>query len=336
MEYKAFIGIDISKETIDVAIRTKVIKEPLHEKFENDKKGYNSMLSWIKKQAGISGMESFFCMEHTGVYALPLACFLTEKQVPFRLENPYHLKHSMGIQRGKDDKADAKMIARYAYMHHEELRLTEFPGFILIRLQSLLSHRERLVKTRKMYNVAPKELSEFSGKEVHSFISDESKEIVELLEIKIKSAEKEIETLIANDEGLKKNFELTRSVKGVGLVIAAYMLVYTQNFTSITDSRRFASYSGIAPFGAKSGTSINKSPHVSHLANKRMKSLLNNGAWVAVKYDKELKTYYNRKLKEGKHELVIINAVRNKLVGRVFATIKRGTPYVELSQYCQN
>jgi transposase len=336
MEYKVFVGIDISKGTIDVALRSKTLKEPIHEQFENNVAGFKRMLTWIKKQTGVSGTELFFCMEHTGVYVLPLACFLTEKLLPFRLENPYHLKHSMGIQRGKNDKADAKMIARYAYMHHEELMLTAFSGTILIKLQNLLSHRERLVKSRKMYTVAPKELSEFSGKEVSAFISEESKEIVELLDSKIKKAESEIESLIAQDEPLKKNFELARSVKGVGLVIASYMLVYTQNFTTISEARCFASYSGVAPFGERSGTSINKSPHVSHLANKRMKSLLNNGAWVAVKYDKELKTYYNRKIEEGKHELVVINAVRNKLLGRIFATVKRGTPYVELLQHCKN
>ena len=70
------------------------------------------MVSWIKKQTGYSGKELLFCMEHTGIYALPLACFLSEKQLLFCMENPYHLKHSMGIQRGKNDKADAKMIVR--------------------------------------------------------------------------------------------------------------------------------------------------------------------------------------------------------------------------------
>ena len=308
MDYKVFIGIDISKKTIDVALRSKSLKEPVHKQFENNISGFKSMVSWIKKQTGKSGKELLFCMEHTGVYVLPLACFLTEKQLPFCLENPYHLKHSMGIQRGKNDKADAKKIARYAYMHHEEIRLTEFSGTILIKLQNLLSHRERLVKSRKMYTVAPKELSEFSGKEVSLFISDESKEIVGLLDSKIKKAEIEIEALIAQDEKVKKNFDLARSVKGVGLIIASYMLVYTHNFTAIAEARCFASYSGVAPFGKSSGTSINKTPHVSHLANKRMKSLLNNGAWVAIKYDKELKTYYNRKIKEGKHERVVINA----------------------------
>lgn len=336
MEYKVFVGIDISKSTIDVALRSKSLKEPLHKQFQNSISGYRKMLAWIKKQTGIQGKELLFCMEHTGVYVLPLSCFLTEKQLSFCLENPYHIKHSMGLQRGKNDKADAKMIARYAYMHHEEIRLTKFPGPILIKLQNLLSHRERLIKSRKMYIVAPKELSEFSGKEVSSFISDESKEIVDLLDSKIKKTETEIESLIAQDKKVKKNFELARSVKGVGLIIASYMLVYTQNYTTITESRCFASYSGVAPFGERSGTSINKSPHVSHLANKRMKSLLNNGAWVAVKYDKELKTYYKRKIEEGKHERVVINAVRNKLLGRIFAAVKRGTPYVELLQYCKN
>jgi len=336
MKYKLFIGIDISKKTIDVAIKAMGSKELPHKQFENNRKGFIGMIKWVKKETKAREDEMFFCMEHTGIYTLTISCFLSDKNIAYRLENPYHLKHSMGIQRGKNDKADSKMIARYAYMHHEELELTKFSGTEIIKLQNLLAHRDRLIKTRTLYKVAPKELTEFSGKELHAFISDSSHEIVQVINEKIKLVEQEIEILISDHEGLKKNFELARSVKGIGLVIASYMLVYTQNFTSITDSRCFASYSGVAPFGESSGTSINKSPHVSHLANKRMKSLLNNGAWVAVKYDKELKTYYNRKIKEGKHELVVINAVRNKLIGRVFAAIKRGTPYVELLQYCRN
>jgi len=336
MKYKLFIGIDISKKTIDVSLKSKGVKELLHNQFKNNKKGFVSMIKWIKSITNVQENEMFFCMEHTGIYALNISCFLSERNIDYRLENPYHLKHSMGIQRGKNDKADSKMIARYAYMHHEELELTKFSGTEIINLQNLLAHRDRLIKTKILYKVAPKELTEFSDKKHNTCITDSSCDIVQVISEKIKLVEQEIKNLISNNEGLKKNFELACSVKGIGLVIAAYMLVYTQNFTSITKGRCFASYSGVAPFGESSGTSINKSPHVSHLANKKMKSLLNNGAWVAVKYDKELKTYYNRKIKEGKHELVVINAVRNKLISRVFATVKRGTPYVELLQYYNN
>jgi len=336
MEFNTFVGFDISKKTIDVAIRTKTTKDVLHQQFENTVKGFRAMLKWAKAQSGVSEKDMFFCMEHTGIYTLPIACFLSEKGLTFRLENPYHIKHSMGIQRGKNDKADSKMIARYAYLHHEEIKPTKFAPTIFIQLQTLLSHRERLVKTKCMYKVASKEVSEFTGKEIHTYIKDDSKAIIALLEEKLKAVEKEIEDLIMSDENLKKNYELAKSVKGIGPIITAYMLVYTQNFTTINDSRHFASYSGIAPFGCSSGTSIQKGTHVSHLANKRMKSLLNNGAWSASLSDKELKAYFDRKIKEGKPEMVVINAIRNKLVGRIFAAVKRGTPYIELYQHRSN
>ncbi len=208
MEYKAFVGIDISKETIDVAVRTKTMKDAVHKQFENNSSGFKEMLAWTKKQTGINNAETFFCMEHTGVYCLPIACYLHQKELVYRLENPYHLKHSMGIQRSKNDKADAKMIAQYAYKNHEDLQPTQFSGENIIKLQTLLSHRERLVKTKKMYSVAPKELSEFTGEEIHSYISDVSQEVIALIESKIKDVEEEIKKLVNQDDGLKKNYEL--------------------------------------------------------------------------------------------------------------------------------
>ncbi len=57
------------------------------------------------------------------------------------------------------------------------------------------------------------------------------------------------------------------------------------------------------------------------------------GALNAIKYDSELKEYYERKVKEGKNKMSVINIIKNKMVGRVFAVVKRGTPYVELKGY---
>jgi transposase len=53
----------------------------------------------------------------------------------------------------------------------------------------------------------------------------------------------------------------------------------------------------------------------------------------AIQHDKELKTYYHKRVEEGKPKMVVLNIIRNKLVSRIFATINRGTPYVELNQY---
>ena len=54
---------------------------------------------------------------------------------------------------------------------------------------------------------------------------------------------------------------------------------------------------------------------------------------VLQQHDKELKQYYEKRVEEGKPKMVVLNIIRNKLVSRIFATISRGTPYVELSQY---
>jgi|TARA_B110000240_G_scaffold36502_1_gene40119 hypothetical protein len=53
----------------------------------------------------------------------------------------------------------------------------------------------------------------------------------------------------------------------------------------------------------------------------------------AKQYDSELRVYYKRKLTEGKDKMLAINNVRNKLIARTFALVKRGTPYVVLQNY---
>jgi hypothetical protein len=68
------------------------------------------------------------------------------------------------------------------------------------------------------------------------------------------------------------------------------------------------------------------------MGNRKLKSLLGLAALSAVNYDKEIGAYYSRKIKEGKEKKVVLNAIKNKLISRVFATIKRGTPYVKIQQ----
>ena len=64
-----------------------------------------------------------------------------------------------------------------------------------------------------------------------------------------------------------------------------------------------------------------------------MKALLNVAAWSAVQHDSELKEYYNKRVEKGKSKMSTINIVRNKIVHRVFAVVKRGTPYVQLKKH---
>jgi transposase len=87
-------------------------------------------------------------------------------------------------------------------------------------------------------------------------ITEEINLQIEENEKRIHEVEKQILDVISSDPQMKKNFELVQSVKGIGLVIAAFMLVTTNNFTGFENGRSYACYSGIAPFEHSSGVSI--------------------------------------------------------------------------------
>lgn len=333
MTYKVFIGIDVSKATLDVAM-LQPGKTNQHCRLDNNLKGFQAMIRWVRKLAKCPIEEWILCMEHTGVYSLPLSCYLSEHHYNYCLESPYHLKHSLGLLRGKNDKLDAHRIADYIFRYWDKAKLHSFAGQIIVQLQNLLAHRSRLLKCKHRLSVPVEELKTNQKEVDNSFIIAMTEEEVTALGKKIKAVEKEMKRLIRTDEQVSHNYDLATSVTGIGQLIATTAIVHTCNFTTITDARKFCTYSGIAPFDESSGTSIYRKPKVSYLGNRKIKSLLTQGARSSILYDRQMNNYYNRKLAEGKNDFSICNAVKNKLVARMFSVVKRGTPYVRLDTYC--
>lgn len=334
--YSLFIGIDISKNWIDVCLSINgQIKQMPHARFDNTKKGFAAMLRFIKQNALYPGdlKQCAFCMEHTGVYTLPICKFLQDKKLFYVLVSPYHLKRSLGLLRGKSDHLDAAYISRYAYLHSEELIGFTLPCDRLLKIKNLLSLRNRLLQSKMGLKVAAKELEVFAPGSISQDVNKHTKSIVKPLEKSIKAVEKQVKVLIQDDPALKRKFDLLISVKGVGLIIAAHLLVYTIGFTTFENSRKFATYIGIVPYSKTSGKSVNVPAQVSHLANKKLKGLISCGASSARMHDKELKAYYERRIAERKNKHSVQNAIRNKFLHRIWAVIKRGTPYVELEQF---
>lgn len=326
--FMAFVGIDVSKHKLDVCLLQADEKQGSFQVFDNNAKGIKSMIYWLGKQSIVAKQEYLFCMEYTGIYTMPLCCYLSEQQYLFAMVPALEIAKSIGIRRGKTDKADAGAIAKYAQIRNNDIQLYQLPEKQLIKLKTLLTHRNRLVKARKVFFVAMNEPAGFIDKSITIEVNCQNKQLVTNLDKKIKQTEKQIAELIASDQQMKKMYDLLISVPGVGPHIAAYLIVYTRCFTVFENSRKFACYAGIAPFEHQSGISIRGRSRVSHLANKRMKSLLNMAALAARKTDRQISLYYDRKLKEGKNPMLILNNIRNKLVARIFATVKRQTPYV--------
>jgi transposase len=148
------------------------------------------------------------------------------------------------------------------------------------------------------------------------------------LEKDLKNLEANIHQILNEDDNLKNLFKLITSVVGIGFVTAINLLIHTNGFTMIKDTRKLACYCGVAPFEYSSGKSIRGKTRVHHMANKKLKSNLHMASLTAIKKDKEIKAYYERKVAEGKNKMSVLNAVRNKLIARVIAVVNKQKEYV--------
>jgi transposase len=324
MVFENAIGIDVSRDSLDA----NDYQTGSTEKVENAQRGFKQLLKWSEKLNQV-----IYCFEHTGMYSMPLAIFLAEANQPFMIVSGLEIKRSLGLTRGKSDTIDARHLARYAYLRREEITPTTLPSEMIRKLKSLLNLRAKMVRQKAGYQATVREFKKFVGLPDKDILIESQKKLMEELNKQIKKIESEIERIIKADKELNRLFKLITSVKGVGLIIGASFLVYTNCFLAFDTWRKFASYSGIAPFEHQSGTSIKAPRRVHHFANKKLKTLLSNAATTSIQFNPEMKLYYQRRLKEGKSKMSTINIIRNKIVARVFASVKRGTPYVQTLAY---
>jgi transposase len=328
-EFTNFVGIDVSKNTLDTAcIFNKEIDRSPHKQYNNDVSGIKKILGYVKKQKGATLDNTLFCFEHTGIYCRKLAMTLIENKCHVWIEMPVAILRSMGLQRGKNDKVDAKRIALYAMKNQQEAKLWEAPRKEVETLRQLISTRERLINSLKSLKMPINECKKTGNKELASIIEKSIKNTVKGLEKDLERIEQEIDLVIKTDEALTKLFQLITSVPGIGKITAVELICFTNEFKMYTEAKQLACYCGVAPFEHTSGSSVRGKTRVSKMANKSLKTKLHLCAMVAIQYDKELRTYFERKVAEGKNKMLVINAVRNKLIHRITAVVKRQTPFI--------
>lgn len=324
--YPYVVGIDVSKESIDACMLQMNTNRSISVTLTNTQEGYKKLKRWMKQHGNDAHEQTLFCMEHMGIYTRNLVKYLMSRGGKVWLESSLHIKRSMGLARGKSDKIDAKRIARFAMVHQGEAKLVKLTHPTLERLQNLKGLRSRLLKSKLSQERALSEMEHFD-KKAASEMRRLSKTALEGLAKSLKRVEEKLLEVIQIDKEVRVLYELVTSVKCVGKVLATDLIIYTHGFTRMLDGRKLACYCGVAPFEYSSGTSIKRSPGTSNFANKILKHDLHMASMSAIRHCPELKEYYQRKREEGKGKMTILNAIRNKLLHRVVAVVKRGTPY---------
>jgi transposase len=326
METIYFLGIDISKQTFQAALTLDGVNMAECE-VENNALAIKSYFKELKGKAKFSYDQLVVCMEHTGIYCLPVLDYLTKNKIKVCVEPALQIKQSQGMTRGKSDRVDARRIAQYAFKNHQQLRFWQPQRMAIQKLKALLVLRERLIKTKVQMEVPINEAQEYIDESIRKAILKNCQHTIKALMKDITEVEKEINLLIQADAQLDEQLKLATSVPGVGRITALNVIISTGEFERITEVKSFACYAGVAPFEHTSGSSVRGKTRVSKMANMTIKKLLHLAAMSAIQCCDELKVFYQRKVAEGKNKLSVINAVRNKLISRIFACIKNKRMY---------
>ena len=328
--YTTHVGIDVAKLTLDFCM-LKDVQELEKGQILNTEKSINSWLKNLKK-AGQNLDKTLFVFENTRVYSSLLSMVLSENELDYAQVPALEIKRSLGITRGKSDKVDAKEIAHYAKRNTDKIALSTLPELNLQQLKLIFSEREKTIAAIKTFE-RTLENEMFLSKEVFGSVKAINRQTVKHLKKQLAMLDDKIKMLILEDETLYKQQQLLKSIPGIGEITSVYLLMVTKGFTAFTNGRKLACYSGVAPFEHTSGTSIKGKTRVSHLADKKMKSLLHMVSLTAIKYDPELKDYYTRKKAEGKHTMLVLNNIKCKIVYRIFAVIARESNFVNLHKF---
>jgi len=326
--FKFIVGCDISKLVFDVAYFD---ERPVYlGQFTNDSNGFSSLVLALKKITDVPAQQWFIVFEFTGVYSKALKSYLQSINIPCMEENALKIKRNAPLKRGKSDPLDATMICEYAVEKLYKLKPQQASNQTVDKIKVLFSKRELLLKQKVALTISLKEQKIFLAEDLKIHLEKINNELIQTLESKIKTIEKLIRQYLKQDTDIYNKYTLAKSVVGIGFVTATLMICLTDNFTSKITARQFASFSGIAPFPNQSGGRIGRKK-INAKGNKLMKKAISNCVQSAIKYDPFINQYYMRLLEKNKPIGVIYNNIKNKLIARIFSTIKRNTPYVKLT-----
>lgn len=328
MEMQHFIGIDVSKAHLDVALLDTSGALLAAERIVNERKAINTQLKQWSKQYGVTKESALVCLEPTGHYGYLLLEELVKADMRTWLAHPLDIKYSIGATRGKNDQVDARRIADYARRYSDKARAAGPQTLRMNKLKQLLTCRRQLVIDKRRHQVKIKDLNRHVDKSLRMLFDRFSRERIAQITQQLQLLERSILEHIRADAQLSTQYDLLLTVEGVGPVLAAYLLATTEGFTRFSTARRLACQAGVAPYEHSSGSSIQGRTRVSPQADRVLKTLLHMSALGLIARKGELQDYYHRKLAEGKPPMSVINAVRCKILHRLFAVVHRGSPFI--------
>jgi transposase len=310
----AVLGIDVAKNKFDVALlRNGKYK---NRSFENRPSGFESLTTWLKQH---DVMSFHACLEATGSYGDALARFLFDAGHMVSVVNPARIKAfgESELLRTKNDKTDAKLIARFCDAMKPMAWQPDPPEIEHLRM--LGRRRDALISMRTQeinrLGVAAASVNE-SIQKVITFLDEEIEQISKL-----------IREHINNHPGLKKKHDLLKTIPGVGDVTIEAILSEANAFEGFDTVEKVVAYMGLSPKEKTSGTSVKGKPSLCKIGSARLRKILYMPSLSAIQHNPLINALYNRLKAKSKNGMIIACACMKKLVHIIYGVIKNGKPF---------
>jgi transposase len=308
MNSEAYIGVDVSKDLLDV----KVLPSEQTQQFSNDNPGVKKLITFVKKIN-----PQLIVFESTGGLEMPAVSSLIENHLPVVVVNPRQIRNfAKAIGRlAKTDSIDADTIARFARDIRPEVRPIKDEH---TQLLSALNARRRqivdmLVAEKNRLYTAPKP----NMKNIQKHI--------QWLERSLEDINQDIDKTIKKSPTWRENDRILQSFKGVGPVVSASLLCDLPELGTL-NRKKIATLVGVAPLNCDSGRFRGKRRIKGGRANLRRKLYM--AAVASIRHNPAIKNFYDRLIDAGKPPKLALTACMRKILTILNAMMKNRTYWI--------
>jgi len=301
-----FVGIDVGAKHLDVATTTTALALP--RRVANTAAGIATLSAVLREVA-----PELVALEATGNDHRPLLAALLGAGLPVTVVSPAAVAafRQSRLGRHQTDRADAALLARFAALHHDELRRAAPDEPELAQLRALVGYRDDLVaRQTRLRN--QRHAAEWAGAEtVVAWLRVDLEE----LDARLQAVERAIRALLAT----RPETALLTAQAGVGLLVAAAVLAYLPAGV-LGNPKAAAAYAGLHPRQEQSGQHDHS--RLSKQGCPAVRRYLYLTALAAIRADPELAAWYQRLRARGKAAKSAVCAVAHKLLRRLMGRIR--------------
>jgi transposase len=324
-----FVGIDIASASFTASagqLRSRgwqIVVSP--SRFDNTYDSFPAFRHWLQEHR-LRTDNCVVCMEATGVYGEALAHFLVANDYRVAIDPPLAVKRAFKPVGHKSDPVDSQQISEYAYRYFDQLSFWQPRAQVLEQIQVLLSTREQFSAQKVGHLNA---LHALKRKQVRTpFAEQAHQQAIEQLKEHLKRLEQEIKRLIEQDPPSGHLVALLMTIPGVGLLLAAHLLVLFGSREELPTPRQLAAYVGICPYEYSSGSSVRAPSTSRHYGPPGLRKLIHLASMSVRMHNPQFRRYFLRKVAEGKAKRLVLNNIGNKLLKIICAIVRTDTPYI--------